>query len=73
MKNILFFTLLIPLLLLGGCVSTSRPPIKGSRQATIMMEITAYCPCGECCGYERGFWGIPIYTSGPLKGKVKHV
>lgn len=38
-----------------------------------MMEITAYCPCGECCGYERGFWGIPIYTSGPLKGKVKHV
>ncbi len=38
-----------------------------------MMEVTAYCPCGECCGYERGFWGIPIHTSGPLKGKVKHV
>jgi 3D (Asp-Asp-Asp) domain-containing protein len=49
------------------------PRTKGSRQATVTMTVTAYCPCGKCCGYERGIWGIPIYTSGPLKGKVKHV
>ncbi len=72
-RKTLSITLLISLLLLGGCVSGSRPPIKGSRQATIAMTVTAYCPCGECCGYKRGFWGIPIYTSGPLRGKVKRV
>jgi 3D (Asp-Asp-Asp) domain-containing protein len=73
MKNILFFILLIGILLLDGCASVQRPPIRGGREETVTMEVTAYCPCGECCGYERGFWGIPIYTSGPLRGKVKHV
>ena len=38
-----------------------------------MMEVTAYCPCGKCCGWHRNFFGTPIYNSGPLKGKVKKV
>ncbi len=73
MKNILSSILLISLLLLGGCATMQRPPPRSRRESTITMTVTAYCPCGICCGYKRGFWGIPIYTSGPLKGKVKKV
>lgn len=32
--------------LLGGC----------ARPETRVMEATAYCGCGECCGWERGRW-----------------
>ena len=73
MKKILSFTLLISILLLAGCASVSRPPIRGRREATVVMKVTAYCPCGECCGWHRSFFGIPIYSSGPLKGKRKRV
>lgn len=37
------------------------------------MEVTAYCPCGECTGWRRNWLFIPIYTSGPLIGRRKRV
>jgi hypothetical protein len=39
-------TILAAALVLTGCSSVEV------RQ----MEVTAYCGCGECCGYERGRW-----------------
>lgn len=30
----------------GGC----------GRAVTRRMEVTAYCGCGKCCGWERGSW-----------------
>ena len=33
-------------LLAGGC----------SRSEQRVMEVTAYCGCGKCCGWERGSW-----------------
>jgi len=49
------------LLLASGCAQTERRT----------METTAYCGCGECCGWERGawkFWSRHI-ASGPQKGQ----
>lgn len=48
-------------------------PPAGSRARTVMMETTGYCPCGECCGWKRTWYGRPVYASGPLRGKPKAV
>ncbi|HPS00741.1 MAG TPA: 3D domain-containing protein [Candidatus Sumerlaeota bacterium] len=57
------FVFLLPLLagLLSACASTG--PIYRD------METTAYCPCGECNGYERGFpdfWNKYTTSGGQL-------
>jgi hypothetical protein len=52
--------------LLGGCAQPRH---------TTMMEVTAYCGCGSCCGWQRGsrnwlylnFWSRYI-TYGPQAG-----
>lgn len=62
---------------LGGCflmlMSCSAGP-KG-RPEVVMIETTGYCPCGECCGWERSWIPPfrPVYSSGPLKGTPKKV
>lgn len=72
MRKILFIILLICLVFAGGCVY--RPiRIRGRREATVTMTVTAYCPCGKCCGWERNWYGLPVHSSGPLKGKPKRV
>lgn len=37
------------------------------------MEVTAYCPCGECCNWRRNWLGRPVIASGPNKGRRKAV
>jgi hypothetical protein len=37
------------------------------------MEVTGYCECKKCCGWERNWYGRPIYAYGSLKGKRKKV
>ncbi|MBI9021395.1 MAG: 3D domain-containing protein [Verrucomicrobia bacterium] len=39
------------------------------------IEATGYCPCGQCCGWERSWIPPfrPIFSSGSLKGKAKKV
>ena len=39
------------------------------------MLVTAYCNCGECCGWEFSLLGFgpPVYTYGPMKGKRKEI
>ena len=41
--------------------------------ATVL--VTGYCNCGECCGWERSWFGFgqPVYNHGKLKGKPKKV
>ncbi len=61
----LFFLLL--LLLVGGC---AKKPVRK------LMEVTAYCGCSSCCGWERGsytylkldFWNRYV-SNGPQSGK----
>lgn len=60
--------LLLSLLLFSGC---AKQPVGK------MMEVTAYCGCSQCCGWERGsykylkldFWNR-YQTGGPSKGKT---
>ena len=53
-----------------SCATAGRNSVKRT------MEITAYCPCGECCGWERGhpkylrlnFWSRYV-SEGARKGQ----
>ncbi len=69
------FGLLLPLvvLLLSGCSSISPP--RGAPARTVIMETTAYCDCGLCCGWERVWWAPwrTVYSYGPKAGKAKQV
>ena len=40
--------ILILMALLAGCAAAHRE--------TRVVEVTAYCNCGKCCGWERGSW-----------------
>lgn len=62
---------LIVIALNAGCASI-RPP-AGARAFENKLVITAYCKCQECCGWERTWYGRPVYSSGPAKGKYKQV
>lgn len=48
----------------------------GKERKVIRMEVTAYCDCKKCCGWERK-WGCclmpAVYAYGPNKGKHKRV
>ena len=58
-------------LLMSGCARI-RPPRK-TEPVTRTMLTTGYCRCGKCCGWKRTWYGMPVYKSGPLKGKRKQV
>lgn len=45
-KTLLLLFALMPLLALASC----------AHKQTRVIEATAYCGCGECCGWERGSW-----------------
>lgn len=48
-----------------------RPPDYPPSVHTL--EVTAYCPCGHCCGWRRDWLGRPVFASGRLKGQRKEV
>jgi 3D (Asp-Asp-Asp) domain-containing protein len=54
-----------------GCASI-RPP-RGVEPVTRLLEITAYCDCGDCCGWERTWYGRAVHSDGPNRGKPKEV
>ncbi len=56
---------------IAGCARI-RPP-AGVKPVERMMEVTGYCKCGKCCGWERRWYGKPVYASGPQKGKRKRI
>jgi 3D (Asp-Asp-Asp) domain-containing protein len=58
---------------LAGCASI-RPP-RGVQPRTVTIETTAYCDCGQCCGWERVWWAPwrTVYSSGPNRGEPKDV
>lgn len=68
MRGALLLVLLSLTILFSGCAATQRE--------TRTMEVTAYCNCGKCCGWERGSWKClkldvwnKYISSGPMKGK----
>lgn len=63
----------------GGCAPRRAgllrevPAERRANPRVLRMEVTAYCPCGQCCGWERGRWGRPVFAYGPQKGQPKRV
>ncbi|NLC83158.1 MAG: hypothetical protein GX748_18445 [Lentisphaerae bacterium] len=68
--------LCLPLLMWwSGCLADRIRPPRGNPGAVMTMEVTGYCNCGICCGWERSWMGLgpPVHSSGPNKGKHKEV
>jgi 3D (Asp-Asp-Asp) domain-containing protein len=65
--------LLAGLLLFG--VSCASVPRASRRQPdrVLTMEVTGYCPCGQCCGWRRNGLFRPVICSGPQQGQPKAV
>lgn len=61
------------LLMVEGCRTISVRPPAGTRPRTIEMEVTGYDNGPISCGWERNWYGMPVYSSGPNKGKRKRV
>ncbi len=59
------------LLTVAGCMFSGVRP--GGRSEQITMEVTGYCDCQKCCGWERNLFFQPVYAYGPLKGQRKKV
>lgn len=81
MRKVTKVRLALVVLLLGagagwlGCQAMRGPrtldvPPPGQR---IVMEVTAYCPCQQCCGWKRNWLGMPVFGSGKLAGRRKQV
>ena len=69
MRRLLLILLLAPV---GVSMVGCAPSATEARE----MEITAYCPCGECCGWERrsSLFFLPGYyrkviSAGPHQGR----
>ncbi len=45
----------LPLIILVALTTLTLYGCGGHRKA-LRMETTAYCGCGQCCGWERGSW-----------------
>ena len=70
--------LMTAIAIFSGCAyrdARKTPPrtARDGEPRVYNMEVTAYCPCGICCGWERNWWGRPVYSSGPQKGQRKRV
>jgi len=49
-----------------------RPPVFRSYKVETL-QVTAYCACDKCCGWERNWLGQKVYSYGPYKGERKIV
>lgn len=70
--------LLMLAFILGGCYlrDARRPAIKppaNVKPVDYIVLTTGYCPCSECCGWTRNWYGRPVFASGPMKGRPKVV
>ncbi len=71
-KAVFLLAGLLALLLVNGCGSALKPA-RNAPYREMVLETTAYCPCGKCCGWKRTWYGRPVYTSGSNKGKTKKI
>ena len=67
--------LILLMFFISSCCLTG-PQKPSPKEEVILMEVTAYCDCGECCGYYRSCfscWTIPYFKNGPHKGERKKI
>jgi 3D (Asp-Asp-Asp) domain-containing protein len=59
--------------LLAGLVLAGASCVSPPRGRPVTMTVTAYCPCGACCSWERNWLFRPVESAGPNKGRAKAV
>ena len=74
LKLYFWLILLLTMTFLNSCVFQYqlRPPVFRPYKV-VSMQVTAYCACGKCCGWERNWLGQKVYSYGPHKGEHKIV
>jgi 3D (Asp-Asp-Asp) domain-containing protein len=68
--------LLLPALFwMAGCAGSRIRPPSGVAPRVVLMEVTGYCNCGECCSWHRPWLGLgsPVVSAGPNRGAAKQV
>lgn len=70
--------LLAACVMVSGCSTQGRiargiPASRRDHPEILVLEATAYCPCGSCCGWRRNWLFRPVIASGPHRGKPKAV
>lgn len=70
-KRILIAAGLLYLLVIARC-HLVMPPLR-SPDAVMQMKTTGYCACGTCCSWHISWYGLPVHSTGPRKGKFKVV
>lgn len=79
MKHGAIMGVLLGVLLFAGCATTgggrggAAPAADDRRWQTLLMTVTGYCPCGECCNWRRTWYGRAVIASGPHAGERKAV
>lgn len=58
---------------LQGRLAREIPPSRRANPEIVVLEATAYCPCGACCGWRRDWLFRPVIASGPNRGRPKAV
>lgn len=71
MRVLRAFLFVAALAIVTGCRGIYPP--ENVEPIERVLVATGYCPCGQCCGWRRTWYGRPVYASGPNKGKVKKV
>lgn len=68
-------SVVLAVLMIAGCRGSRIQPPRGKQARIMVFEVTGYCNCGKCCGWERSFFGLgqPVFSSGPNKGRPKKV
>lgn len=79
MRNWLIkLSLLAGLVVMAGCFMRDirwqpvRPPSRTEPQL-YRLTTTGYCPCRQCCGWKRNWYGRPVIAYGPNRGEPKAV
>ncbi len=78
LKRMGILVLVLSLIWVSGCSTRDirrSPPrrVIDSQARAYVLEVTAYCPCGLCCGWKRNWRGKPVVAYGPQKGQPKQV
>lgn len=62
----------VAVLLTSCCLLPFRERVE---EEVVLMEVTAYCACQQCTGWERRITScfMPVYAYGPSEGKRKKV
>lgn len=73
MRGLVTLALLIALtVIVAGCLGTLPYGEMGEPRVKTLVA-TGYCECSDCCGWERNWYGRPVFSSGPKRGRAKIV